>query len=182
MGYTLKPSNYVAKPWFLHFTAQKPKCPRRFWEIDPEILHTCLVCTFYDFFFFFSRWKCGIPQDPIFPKIQNPKYLAKKKEGKKIILKRLGRGCNKHVCNIQRRGHWTLKEFGVLCLNQRVRVWYLVHSTSFPCGRGVTQGSWQLMVLKLLSCSGRSVEYHGTWYKTGTTSHIFCLAVASSGY
>ena len=35
--YTLKPSNYDAKPWFLHFTAQKSKWPRCFWEMDPEI-------------------------------------------------------------------------------------------------------------------------------------------------
>ena len=27
---TLEPSNYDAKPCFLHFTAQKFKCPRRF--------------------------------------------------------------------------------------------------------------------------------------------------------
>ena len=28
--YTLRPSNYDAKPWFLHFTALKFKFPRRF--------------------------------------------------------------------------------------------------------------------------------------------------------
>ena len=64
---TLKPSNYDAKPWFLHLTAQKSKCPHRFWELDPEILHTCLMCpcrAFYEWaflFFVFSRRKCGVP-------------------------------------------------------------------------------------------------------------------------
>ena len=51
---TLKPSNYDAKPWFLHFTARKSKCPRRFWEIDPENLHTCSMCpcrAFYEWGF-----------------------------------------------------------------------------------------------------------------------------------
>ena len=38
---TLKSSNYDAKPWFLHFIAQKSKCSRRFWEIDPEFCKTC---------------------------------------------------------------------------------------------------------------------------------------------
>ena len=66
---TLKPSNYDAKPWFLHFTAQKSKCPRRFWQIDPEKLHTCLMCpcrAFYEcvFLFFFFNWKFGVPWDP----------------------------------------------------------------------------------------------------------------------
>ena len=40
--HALKPSNYDAKPWFLHFIAQNSKCPRRFGEINPEILHTFL--------------------------------------------------------------------------------------------------------------------------------------------
>ena len=58
----LKRSNYDANPWFLHLIAQKSKCPRRFWEIDPEILHTCLMCpcrAYYECLFF--RRKCGIP-------------------------------------------------------------------------------------------------------------------------
>ena len=34
--YILKPSNYDAKPWFLHFTTQRSKFPRRFREIWPH--------------------------------------------------------------------------------------------------------------------------------------------------
>ena len=37
--YILKASNYNAKPWFLHLTAQKSNCPRRFWELDHYFLH-----------------------------------------------------------------------------------------------------------------------------------------------
>ena len=63
---TLKPSNYDAKPWFMHFTAQKSKCLRCFWELDPETLHTYLVCpcpAFYEWGFLlcFFRRKCGVP-------------------------------------------------------------------------------------------------------------------------
>ena len=64
---TLKSSNYDAKPWFLHFIAQKSVCPHRFWEIDPEILQTYLMCPCRAFCqwvflaFAFFRWKCGIP-------------------------------------------------------------------------------------------------------------------------
>ena len=34
--YALNPSNFDAKPWFLHVAAHKVKCPRPFWEIDPD--------------------------------------------------------------------------------------------------------------------------------------------------
>ena len=32
--------------WFKHKTQNsfRCQCPRRFWELDPEFLHTCLVC------------------------------------------------------------------------------------------------------------------------------------------
>ena len=39
----LKPSNYDAEPLFCTFTAQNPKCPRRFGDINPEKLHTCVM-------------------------------------------------------------------------------------------------------------------------------------------
>ena len=43
--YSLKQSNHDVKPWFVHFTARKSQCPRRFWEIrEPANLHTCLMC------------------------------------------------------------------------------------------------------------------------------------------
>ena len=55
--YILQPSNYNAKPWFLYLTAQKSKCPRRFWELDHKILRTYLMCpcqAFYESGFFCS--------------------------------------------------------------------------------------------------------------------------------
>ena len=35
---------------------KKSKCPRRFWETDPEMLHTCSICPFRGFYqcFFFQ--------------------------------------------------------------------------------------------------------------------------------
>ena len=89
---TLKRRNYDAKPLFLHFTAQKPKCPRRFWEIDPEILHTCSMCpcrAFYEWgfrFLFFSleMWHHSRPKYS--KKYKNPNTVSggKKKKKKKI--------------------------------------------------------------------------------------------------
>ena len=40
----LKPSNYMQIPKIRMFYAQKSKSPRRFQEIDPELLHTCCTC------------------------------------------------------------------------------------------------------------------------------------------
>ena len=62
----LQPSNYNGKPLLLHYTAQKSKCPRRFLELDPQIMHTCLMCpcrASYEwvlFLFLFFRQKCGV--------------------------------------------------------------------------------------------------------------------------
>ena len=128
--YTLKPSNYEAKPWFLHFTAQKSKCPRRFREINPEISRTCSMCpcrVFYECFY----WKTiagnlGSLKTQISQKIQKNRYLAKTKRKEKPDSQKARQGHIKHVCKISgsisqiRRGHRTLKEIGVLCLNQPV--------------------------------------------------------------
>ena len=93
--YTLKPSNYDAKPWLLPFTAQKSKFPRRFWEKDPEILHTYLCAhaePFARVCVSFHGWKCGIPWDPsIKNKKTKLKYRAKK-ERKSPFVQRLSRG------------------------------------------------------------------------------------------
>ena len=89
--------------------------------IDPEFLHTCLMCpcrSFYVFFFSLEMW------DPLRPKY--PKKYKKRKNlaGKKNIRKRLGRGtlntCAKFQGIIYKKGCglWPLKEFGVICLNQ----------------------------------------------------------------
>ena len=123
--HTLKPSNYDAKPWCLRLTAQKSKYLHRFWELDPEILHTFLICPcrpFYECFFFFpppKMWGSSSPKYPL--------YIRQRKEEKKKSLK-ARQGHIKHVCKIsgsnsqERRGHWRLKEFGVLCLNQPVKL------------------------------------------------------------
>ena len=85
--YTLKQSNYDAKPWFLYLTAQKSKSPRRFRESDVEISHTCLMCpcrAFYEWvllfcFCFLFAENVGSLKTQIFQKIQKPKYLAEKR-------------------------------------------------------------------------------------------------------
>ena len=101
---TLKPSNYDAKTWFLPFTAQKSKCPRRFWEIEPENLHACLMCpcrAFYQwglflFFFPLETW------DPLRPNYSNkykpPKHLAKTNNLKGSAGAHLTRAQNFRVC------------------------------------------------------------------------------------
>ena len=81
--YTLKPSNYDAKPWFLHLIAQKSKCPRRFWELDPEFLHTCFMCpcrAYYECVFcsFLFAENVGSLKTQISRKKQDPKYLTKR--------------------------------------------------------------------------------------------------------
>ena len=115
--------------WFKHKTPNsfRVQCPRRFWEMDPEILHTRLMCPCRAFtkgiFLFFFVFSLEI-EDPfkiqISQKMQKPKHLAKKKR-KNSNSKRLGKGILNTLCKIsgsisqKRRGHWTLKEFGVLC-------------------------------------------------------------------
>ena len=37
--YTLKPSTYDAKPWFLHFNRKKVQMSTPFFERDPDFLH-----------------------------------------------------------------------------------------------------------------------------------------------
>ena len=82
---------------------------------------------FFLFFCFFSTeiWDPLRPKYP--PKTQKPKYLAeKKRKKKKPIRERLGRGtlntCAKFQGLSLQNGVdiWTLKEFGVSCLNQPV--------------------------------------------------------------
>ena len=66
----------------------------------------------------------GSLQTQISPEIQKPKYLMKKTKQKNSLKARQGR--IEHVCKLsgsnsqKRRGHWRLKEFGVLRLNQAV--------------------------------------------------------------
>ena len=74
------------------------ECPRRFWEIDPEILHTCSMCpcrAFYQwdlFSFFFASylgfcifWDIWVLRDPVFPakkkKNKNKKKSSKARQG-----------------------------------------------------------------------------------------------------
>ena len=81
--YPRKTNNYDAKPWFLLFTAQKSKCPRRFWEIDPEIWHTCLLMcpcrAFHEWIFLLFVFFAGnVTLDPNIPKkYENPNIYRK---------------------------------------------------------------------------------------------------------
>ena len=47
IDYILKPSNYDAKPWFLHLTARKSKSPRRFLRIRPWNFAYVCNCLLY---------------------------------------------------------------------------------------------------------------------------------------
>ena len=84
IDFTLKPSN-DAKPWFLHFTAQTSKCPRRFGEIRPwnfehefNVPLPSLLRMFLFLFFSLEMWD---PLKPNYPKKKHkPKYLAGQKE------------------------------------------------------------------------------------------------------
>ena len=116
----------------LHLTPQNSKCPRRFWETDPEILHKCLMCpsrAFFEWVFFclvlFFAENVGSLKTQISPKkCKKPKYLniniTKKNRW------RLGRGtlntCAKFQGLTLKNGvdNWRLKEVGGLCLNQLV--------------------------------------------------------------
>ena len=76
--------------------------------------------------FFFLSGNLGSLKTQISQKIQNPNIWRKKKENKNSHSQKARQGHIKHVCKIsgsisqKRRGHWTLKELGVLCLNQPV--------------------------------------------------------------
>ena len=114
-GYTLNTSNYDAKARFLHLTAQTSKCPRRFWERDPEILRTCLMCPcrafVFSFFFAGNVWSL---KTQISPTIENP--IIWQSITKKNIRKLLGRakinvcakfqGLSKTACILDSEGIW----------------------------------------------------------------------------
>ena len=88
--------------------------------------HECLVLFCFVLFCFFRR-KCGVSYDPNIPP-QNKTQICdeKTKKQKKNNSSKALQGHTKHVrkkfrANSQkRRGHWQLKEFWVLCLNQPV--------------------------------------------------------------
>ena len=107
---------------FLHFTAQKSKCPCLFWEWRswdfPCVFNVPLPSLFRFFFFFFSLEMWGFLKYP--PKMLKPEHVAKKTKPKNPSVSSLGRGKVSRSNSQIRRGHWHLKEFGVLCLNQPV--------------------------------------------------------------
>ena len=88
---TLKPSNYDAKTWFLHFTAQKYKCPRRFWEFRHwNFAHVFNVpvpslLRFYLFIYLFFAENVGFRKTQISPKNTKPQKIGGKNETKKPI-------------------------------------------------------------------------------------------------
>ena len=112
----------------LALTAHKFKCPRHFWEIDPEFLHTCLICpcrAFDVFFFSLELWDQSRPKYPKTTKTQISG--AKNENRKKPIRKRLGMGtlntCAKFQGQSLKNG---VDNFGVLCLNQPVRKCHII--------------------------------------------------------
>ena len=81
--------NYDATQWFLDLIAQTSKCPRRFWELDPEILHVFTVplsrlsrMNGVFIFIIFSPKMWGLLRPKYPQKMQKPKYLTKKQENK----------------------------------------------------------------------------------------------------
>ena len=128
---TLNRGNYEAKTRLLHSTVQTSKCPHRFWERDPEIVRTCSMCPCraFDtliFFIFLAGYVCSLNTQisPTIKKIPN----IWRNITKKCICHLLGRGKINMCANFSgtihqnRRGYWTLKDFGVICVNQPVRV------------------------------------------------------------
>ena len=79
-------------------------------------------------FVLFFRQKNWKSQDPNIPKIQKHNICRKNKTRQQIRIypSTTWQGLMKHVCQTsgsnqrQRRGHWTLKEFGAIGLNQLV--------------------------------------------------------------
>ena len=97
----------------------KIQMPTPFLRIDPEILHTCLMCpcrALHDFFFFsLEMW------DPLrhkYPKKYKNQNIWRKKKG--FVNDSAGH----YVCKTsgsmsrKRRGHWTLKGFGAISLEE----------------------------------------------------------------
>ena len=98
--YSLKTSNYDAKPCFLHSIAQKSKCPRRFREIRPwNFAHVFNVSlpslsqmVSFVFFVFFAENVESL-KTQISKKYKPPNiWQQKTKKQEKNIRKRLGRG------------------------------------------------------------------------------------------
>ena len=115
--YRRKPRNYNTKPLFLHLTARKSKSPRRVWELDHEILHTCLMCScraFYDVFFFNPAENVWSLKTRISQKNTKTQISDEKKQKTNYSLK-TWQGHTKHVCKFsgsnsqKRRGHLHVK-------------------------------------------------------------------------
>ena len=95
-------------------------CPcRAFYKYE------CVLFFLKMFLSLFFAGNAGSLRTKISQKIQKPEYLAKTNKRKiKNTRKRLGTGtlntCAKFQGSVsqKRRGHWTLKEIGVLRLNQ----------------------------------------------------------------
>ena len=106
--------------WFKRKTPNffRRQCPRRFWEIDPEILHTCSMrpCrAINDFFFLFFRqiyifFVCW----GIFGSEGNP-HFPRKQTNKTTHSLKAPQGHTKHVQNFRVYLSKTAWTFGVLC-------------------------------------------------------------------
>ena len=116
--------------WFLQFTARK-KSPNVHAVFERYALNFCthVSCAPAEpftngfLFYFLFAGNVGSRKTQISHEIQKPKYLAKKQKHTHAFRRQ---GHIKHVrktsgsLSQKRRGHWTLKEFWVLCLNQPV--------------------------------------------------------------
>ena len=102
-------------------------------ERDPEIVRTCSMCPCraFDtliFFIFLAGYVCSLNTQisPTIKKIPN----IWRNITKKCICHLLGRGKINMCANFSgtihqnRRGYWTLKDFGVICVNQPVPTLY----------------------------------------------------------
>ena len=98
------------------------KRPRRFWEMDPEILHTYLTCPCRDFYecvfvFFFPAENVGSRMTQNIPKNTKPQRSG---GGGKNIRIRLGRGTLNtwvkfHDLSLNNSvDNWTLNEYGYM--------------------------------------------------------------------
>ena len=67
--------------------------------------------------FFFVWWKCGIPYDP---NTQRNTYKTPNIWRKKALQGHINLVCKIQGLSLKRRGYWTLKEFGVISVNQPV--------------------------------------------------------------
>ena len=101
-------------------------------EMNPELLHSCSICPCrtideYFLFCFFVAENLGSPKTQTSQKkAKNASSIEKKKKQSKTTVTGSAGAHIKHMCHNsgfisqKRRGHWTLKGFGAVCLNEHL--------------------------------------------------------------